>query len=563
MMKTGICFYMCVLVFAWLTSAGLSGCGYNNLSVQILDGRRQEAIDAIQSGKTDVNKPFSFTKTTPLFSAARRNDIEIARMLVEKGADVNVRDDYGMTPLNISIVFHSDGPIVDLLLQNGADPNIPQSSSSLLFKRLHAQPNEPGSTPLMAAASRGNLDLARKLVEQGSNVNDINVSGFRAAHYAVLAGNADLAGYLLNKEATVNHLKDNAEGLYASAGLEFLRALQTYLKGNLVSAHELLLVSHDLARSAEAKIPGKRQIKLTEDNMKVLLATALAAVSANAQARTHARTTASAAALRGNTGKASGFGMAPIGYTGDSRAIDVKYATLMEASAGLRAAAKKVGLCLNAGDADNEECKGLTEMLASVGSTEGQADSQGKDKGEVEKKGPVVILHRVKLFVDGKEPYAGSVRDREVQAMFIALKNLLEEEQIVSIIPDETDTGEYDYPVNLLFEINESSDNHLSEDVGKGALVAGLTLGLVSLDSRYTYTSSIKLTTRRWDGIEQQYQVKHEVNSTYPGGGRSGADLLREVKENARLKALGNSMKQLLDHIRKDAGMLTERNHAN
>jgi len=60
---------------------------------------------------------------TDLHSAALDGDAERVRELLKKGADPNVRDEYGNTPLHIAA---RDGrvDVVRLLLERGADPNI-------------------------------------------------------------------------------------------------------------------------------------------------------------------------------------------------------------------------------------------------------------------------------------------------------------------------------------------------------------------------------------------------------------------------------------------------------
>ncbi len=55
--------------------------------------------------------------------AAFKGRIEIFKLLLEKGADFNLTDKYGNTPLN-SAVFNGHIQIVKLLLEKGADVNL-------------------------------------------------------------------------------------------------------------------------------------------------------------------------------------------------------------------------------------------------------------------------------------------------------------------------------------------------------------------------------------------------------------------------------------------------------
>ncbi len=57
---------------------------------------------------------------TPLNAAARINDIEVVRLLIDAGANVNHQGEFGSTPLH-----NTDcGECQKLLLENGADPSI-------------------------------------------------------------------------------------------------------------------------------------------------------------------------------------------------------------------------------------------------------------------------------------------------------------------------------------------------------------------------------------------------------------------------------------------------------
>jgi ankyrin repeat protein len=77
---------------------------------------------------TDPNLPDAWAGQTPLHWAVRLGHENTARALIERGADVNARDDRGNTPLHWSVSYwHKGHPpkieIVRLLLDNGAEIN--------------------------------------------------------------------------------------------------------------------------------------------------------------------------------------------------------------------------------------------------------------------------------------------------------------------------------------------------------------------------------------------------------------------------------------------------------
>lgn len=86
-----------------------------------------------------------------LHDAARKDHVGIARLLVERGADVNAKNDTGQTPLH---VFVSHIGMVQLLVERGADVNAR---------------DDKGWTPLHEATSKGYALIAPFLVERGAD----------------------------------------------------------------------------------------------------------------------------------------------------------------------------------------------------------------------------------------------------------------------------------------------------------------------------------------------------------------------------------------------------------
>jgi len=90
---------------------------------------------------------------TPLHLAVKTKPcVDVAKILLEAGADPNIQDAYGRTPLHYA-VFHDNPRIISLLLRYGADPNI--------------KDNE-GKTPLDLARSRGKMKAAEAIAKTKS-----------------------------------------------------------------------------------------------------------------------------------------------------------------------------------------------------------------------------------------------------------------------------------------------------------------------------------------------------------------------------------------------------------
>lgn len=92
------------------------------------------------------------TGRTPLYWAAREDNIEICEILLSHGADVNAATPDGWTPLHTA-VYNKNPRIVVLLIEKGADVNVKNSDSE---------------TPLHWAARRGEKALIEPLIAKGA-----------------------------------------------------------------------------------------------------------------------------------------------------------------------------------------------------------------------------------------------------------------------------------------------------------------------------------------------------------------------------------------------------------
>jgi ankyrin repeat protein len=93
-----------------------------------------------------------FQKTTVLTEAVEYKNLDAVRLLLEAGANPNVRVEDHDTPL-LRAVGQKEEPIVSLLLEHGADPNLV---------------NDQGKTPLMKDAHYGLPSVAQVLLEAGA-----------------------------------------------------------------------------------------------------------------------------------------------------------------------------------------------------------------------------------------------------------------------------------------------------------------------------------------------------------------------------------------------------------
>jgi len=94
-----------------------------------------------------------------VYYSAKNNSPSILSKLLGKGIDVNVLTE-GHTPLYVACKEGHES-VVDLLLNNGADPNVPNELAI----------SKDFSLPLQVAVHRGNAVIVDKLIEKGAKLD--------------------------------------------------------------------------------------------------------------------------------------------------------------------------------------------------------------------------------------------------------------------------------------------------------------------------------------------------------------------------------------------------------
>jgi ankyrin repeat protein len=249
------------------------------------DGRLDIARMLLDAG-ADVNQPEA-NKMTPLLIAIANDHLNLAQFLLSKGADINAADYWGRTPLWTALDVrdldydrsgeqHSDRaaalemiqtlinrganvnariaevppirrwilPISDiswvdftgqtpflraalagdltvmhLLLDHGADPNIPTFSNTTALMAAAGVNWSVGQT--YTESKEALMEAVKLCLEKGADVNAVNTMGFTALTGAVNRGSNDILQFLVNHGARLNvtdkegrTLQEWAEGVF-------------------------------------------------------------------------------------------------------------------------------------------------------------------------------------------------------------------------------------------------------------------------------------------------------------------------------------------------------------
>ncbi len=172
------------------------------------------------------------SKELPLHSAAVQGHIEIIKLFIDRGADVNARDKHGCTPLQ-SAMTNCHMAAAKLLIAQGADVNAGSGETALclaadggsldLVTFLLAQGAiipTTGTTPLHCAArgayhtradAEKNLRIAviKLFLDKGLDINGKDShQGYTPLHLAARRATKDVIALLITEGAKVNIMND-------------------------------------------------------------------------------------------------------------------------------------------------------------------------------------------------------------------------------------------------------------------------------------------------------------------------------------------------------------------
>lgn len=185
----------------------------NPLLKAIASDRDDEVIQLLKTGVNPNSKSRSSIEHTPILLATKLQKIETVKILIENGADVEAKNESGLTALKIAISSRNE-QLIKILLESGANVN---------------SKNDNNATPIMGASYWGLIRIIEILLKSGARVNDATKAGVTA-----LMGCADskqVVEILIKAGADVNAKdKEGRNALFHAVNKERIETLEALLE---------------------------------------------------------------------------------------------------------------------------------------------------------------------------------------------------------------------------------------------------------------------------------------------------------------------------------------------
>ncbi|KAJ5626764.1 hypothetical protein N7528_004191 [Penicillium herquei] len=177
------------MILDYIKDIDAQGMEFANSLEAAAANNHQGIVKKLLDRATDLNGPNVCGQTDgnpPIFAAAKYGNDEVMKLLVDRGADLNVHAQDGRTLLEFAMDQGRER-VVKVILDNGADVNVPKSyellSTAIVFK---------------------NERLVDMILNHGADINARGLSGRTALAIAAWSGLERIVEMLLNRGAKID-----------------------------------------------------------------------------------------------------------------------------------------------------------------------------------------------------------------------------------------------------------------------------------------------------------------------------------------------------------------------
>ncbi|MBU4305228.1 MAG: ankyrin repeat domain-containing protein [Candidatus Omnitrophica bacterium] len=185
-------FRYALIVFSLFVLAGCATVPVTNIPGAASNGDLSSVSWMVEQGY-DLNASGGISNQTGLHYAAAGGNIEMLKVLLNAGANINAQDSYGFTPLMIAL-YKKRHEAAELLLQRGADVKIVNTWNK--FTALHYA--VVYSTP----------EIVQMVLNARPDVNAKESRGLTAADFAKKYGNIEVLGMLKKNGVDIPYFGD-------------------------------------------------------------------------------------------------------------------------------------------------------------------------------------------------------------------------------------------------------------------------------------------------------------------------------------------------------------------
>ena len=156
-----------------------------------IDKESINIVNLLLTNGAQIELTTAISGFTSLYRAVRSDSIKIVDILLKNGAkpSIDIIDTSQFYSCLHLAVLNKSNTIIKLLIDNGANINIKDSKSQ---------------TPLHHAVSQGSLEIVKLLIKSGADISSKTINGQTPLHFAVSQGSLEIVKLLIESGANIS-----------------------------------------------------------------------------------------------------------------------------------------------------------------------------------------------------------------------------------------------------------------------------------------------------------------------------------------------------------------------